>query len=110
MENLISVGLNVLGIVIFFVTRYAGRTDKILPYSGKFWIKSNWEQLIGVVLTNIGLMALVFQGGLKLNLEKLPMIPEWAQVAGDEFVALLVGALFAYLAYEGYKKLVIDKR
>ena len=101
--------LNILGVLIFFFVRLQGR-DKSVPFSVKFWFKDNWEQLIAIALIDVALMVLVFTGGLKLSLEQLPGIPKWIQLAGDGVICLLVGALFAYLGYEAYKKLVLDKR
>ena len=102
--------LNALGILIFFFSRYEGRTNKTDPFSGKRWIKENWEQLVAILLVDIALMALVFIDGLKLSFEKLPNIPEWIQLAGDGAVCLLIGSAISFFAYEGYKKLVINKR
>ncbi len=102
--------LNALGILIFFFVRFAGRTNKSEPFSGKKWIAENWEQLVTILLIDIALMLLVFVDGLKLSFEKLPNLPDWLQVTGDGAACLLVGALISYLAYETYKKLVIDKR
>jgi hypothetical protein len=101
--------LNVLGILIFFFVRLQGR-DKSIPFSIKFWVKDNWEQLVTISLIDVALMILVFTGGLQLSFEKLPSIPDWLQLTGDGFVCLLVGALISYLGYEAYKKLVLDKR
>jgi hypothetical protein len=38
------------------------------------------------------------------------MLPEGVKLAGDLALCFLVGLVFAYLGYEAYKKLVIDKR
>ena len=103
--------LNVLGVLIFFLNRFAGRKDKDQPFSGKKWITENWEQLTIVALFDVALMLLVINGGLEFNFEKIaPMLPEGVKLAGDLALCFLVGLVFAYLGYEAYKKLVIDKR
>jgi hypothetical protein len=102
--------LNILGILIFFFTKLAGRKDKTEPLSVKFWIKDNFEQLIVVALIDVALMLLLVTGGLKLSFEKLPNIPNWLQVVGDGAACLLIGAFLAYAGYEAYKKIVLDKR
>jgi hypothetical protein len=101
--------LNILGILTYFFVILQGR-DKSIPFSVKFWIKDNFEQLIAVSLIDAIMMILVFMGGLKLSFEKLPIIPDWLQITGDGAVCALVGGLLAHLGYEAYKKLVLDKR
>jgi hypothetical protein len=106
-----KIALNIIGILIFFLVRLAGRKDKDSPFSIRFWLKDNWEQLAAVVLFDVALMLLVFQGGLQFNFEKIaPMLPEGVQLAGDAAMCFLVGLLFAWGIYSGYKKMVIDKR
>lgn len=103
--------LNILGILIFFFARFAGRKDKDAPVSAKFWLKDNWEQLVVVALFDVALMLLVIEGGLKFNFEKLaPMLPDGVQLAGDLALCFLVGLLFAWGFYVGYKKVVLEKR
>lgn len=105
-----KIALNVIGILIFFLVRLGGRKDKGTPFSVKFWLKDNWEQLCAVLLVDIALMLLVFQGGLQFNFEKLaPMLPDGVQLAGDSALCFLVGLLFAWGVYVGYKKAVLDK-
>jgi Kef-type K+ transport system membrane component KefB len=102
--------LNALGILIFFLNRYAGRTDKAQPFSGKKWLSENWEQLTIVALFDVALMLLVINGGLEFNFEKIaPMLPEGVKLAGDLSLCFLVGLLFAWLVYVGYKKMVKGK-
>ena len=102
--------LNALGILIFFLNRYAGRTDKTEPFSGKKWLKENWEQLTIIALFDVALMLLVINGGLEFNFEKIaPMLPEGVKLAGDLSLCFLVGLLFSWLVYVGYKKMVKGK-
>ena len=103
--------LNILGVLIFFFARLAGRKNREQPLSIKFWLKDNWEQLIIIALFDVALMLLVFQGGIQFNFDKLtPMLPEGLQIAGDSALCFLVGLFFAWSVYLGYKKMVIDKR
>jgi hypothetical protein len=101
--------LNILGILIFLFVRLQGR-DKSIPFSAKFWINDNWEQVIAIILIDVAMMLLVFEGGLKLSFAELPGIPKWIQLAGDGVACLLVGGVFAYITYEAYKKLILSKR
>lgn len=102
-----KIALNVIGILIFFFVKLAGRKDKSSPLSIQFWLKDNWEQLIAVSLIDVALMLLVFQGGLQVNFEKLaPMLPDGVQLVGDGAICLLIGMIFSFVGYEGYKKIM----
>lgn len=106
-----KIALNIIGIAIFFLVRLGGRKNTATPLSIKFWLKDNWEQLAAVILIDVALMLLVFQGGLQFNFEKLaPMLPDGVQLAGDAALCFAVGALFAWGVYVGYKKMVLEKR
>lgn len=102
--------LNAIGVLIFFLVRLAGRKDKGSPLSITFWLKDNWEQLITVLLFDIGLMILLGEGGLNISFDKLVWLPEWLQIIGDSASALVIGLFGAWLAYAGYKKAIIDNR
>lgn len=101
---------NLIGILIFFLNRLAGRKDTKEPLSIKFWIKDNWEQLACVLLFDIALMLLVIEGGLQFNFDRLaPMLPDGVQLAGDSALCFLVGLIFSWAIYSGYKKFVLNK-
>ena len=76
----------------------------------KFWLKDNYEQLIGILLIDIAVILLVFAGGLKLSFEKIASLPEWVQLTGDSAIFYLTGLIFALLGYEAIKKIILDKR
>ena len=101
--------LNVIGILIFFFARLQGR-DKSQKFSAGFWLKDNWEQLICVTLIDVALMLLVIGGGLEFNFEKLTWLPDGVQLAGDLALCFLVGLVFAWAGYVGYKKTFLDKK
>ncbi len=106
-----KITLNVLGMLIFFLVRLGGRKDKNTPLSGKIWLRENWEQLSAVVLIDVALMLLVFEGGLKFSFEKIaPMLPDGVTLVGDSALCFLVGWLFAWGVYVAYKKVVLEKR
>lgn len=102
--------LNIIGILIFFLSKYSGRTDKSKEPSPDFWIKDNWEELAAISLFDIGLMLLVFQGGFNLNFEKFTSLPEWVQIGGDSAVCFAVGLVVAWKGYEWYNKFIKSKR
>ena len=102
--------LNVIGIVIFFLSRFSNRKDKTTEPSIKFWFKDNWEQLITIGLFDVALMILASKQALNIDFSKLTFLPDWLQLVGDVALFFVIGLLGAYLAYEGYQKRVIDKR
>ena len=111
MENLsVKIILNILGIVTFFWVRFANRTDKTKEPTLGFWLKDNFEQLIGILLIDIAIIFLVLAGGLKLSFEKITTLPDWLQLTGDSAIFYLSGLIFALLGYEAIKKLILEKR
>ena len=111
MENLIiKIVLNLLGIVTFFWVRFANRTDKTKEPTLKFWLKDNFEQLIGILLIDIAIVMLVFVGGLQLSLEKITTLPDWVQLTGDSAIFYLTGLIFPLMGYELVKKTILEKR
>ena len=55
-------------------------------------------------------MLLVINGGLEFNFEKIaPMLPEGVKLAGDLSLCFLVGLLFSWLVYVGYKKIIKER-
>jgi hypothetical protein len=102
--------LNIIGILIFFLVRLAGRANKKEPLSWRYWIKSNLEQLLTIALFDASFMIFFFQGGLKLNFEKLTFLPDWIQLAGDLATCWLIGLLLSWAGYVGYKKVILDRR
>lgn len=111
MENLtLKLILNLLGIMTFFWVRFANRTDKTAEPTLKFWLKDNFEQLIGILLIDIAIIMLVFVNGLQLSLEKITTLPEWVQLSGDGAIFYLTGLVFALFGYEAIKKVILDKK
>ena len=111
MENLwIKIVLNLLGIVTFFWVRFANRTDKTKEPTLKFWLKDNFEQLIGILLIDVAIVMLVFVGGLQLSLEKITTLPDWVQLTGDSAIFYLTGLVFALFGYELVKKTILEKK
>jgi len=102
--------LNIIGIAIFFLVRFGNRKDKSKEASATFWLKDNWAQLIAVLLFEVGLMLLFGEGGLNISFEKIEWLPAWLQIIGDSATAFVIGLLGAWLAYVGYKKILLEKR
>lgn len=105
-----KIALNIIGILIFFLSRFSGRTDKSKEPDLKFWLKDNWEELTAIALFDIGLILLVFDGGFNLNFERFPSLPEWVQLGGDSAVCFAVGLVVAWKGYEWYNQIIKSKR
>ena len=102
--------LNIIGVLIFFLSRFQGRTDKTKNLSISYWLKDNWGELTIIALFDIALMILVFAGGLEINFEKLaPLLPEGVKMAGDGAMCFIIGLFLAWAFYNGYKKVVKKK-
>ena len=102
--------LNIIGVLIFFLSRFVGRTDKSKQLSISFWLKDNWGELTIIALFDIALMMLVFIGGIELNFEKMaPLLPEGVKLAGDGAMCLVIGLFIAWLFYRGYQKVIKKK-
>ena len=102
--------LNIIGILIFFISRFNGRKDKVKETSISFWFKDNWGELISIALFDIALMMLVFIGGIEFNFEKLaPMLPEGLKLVGDGAMCFIIGSVLAWGVYVGYQKIIKKK-
>lgn len=102
--------INIIGVVIFFLVRFGNRTDKTSQPNLKFWWLDNWEQLTAVILFDGALMILRSGEGLNIDFTQLTFLPSWLQLAGDIGLCFAIGCLGAWMAYAGYKKLILDKR
>ncbi len=102
--------INLIGVAIFFLVRFGNRTDKTKEPNLKFWLQDNWEQLSAVILFDAALMILRSQEGLNIDFTQLTFLPSWLQLVGDIGLCFAIGSLGAWLAYTGYKKLILDKR
>jgi hypothetical protein len=98
---------NLLGIVIYFLLRYNGRTDQTTKLSIGFWFKDNWAELLGILLFNILLMSLFVVGGVTIDLTKLlPSLPDGVAFVGDAAICAFIGLVLAHGVYELFKSKV----
>ena len=105
-----TVILNIIGVLIFFLSRFQGRTDKTKSASLSFWLKDNWGELVIIALFDVALMMLVFIGGIELNFDKIaPMLPDGVKLAGDGAMCFVIGLFIAWLFYKGYQKIIKKK-
>ena len=103
--------LNVIGILIYFINRYANRTKKTVGFSVKFWFQDNWPELATTVLIDVALMILLFSPGTEVNFDDLfSKLPFGLKVAGDLFMSFVLGLGLSHLFYVIFKRKVKDAK
>jgi hypothetical protein len=96
--------LNMIGILIYFINRYANRTKKTVAFNIKFWIRDNWPEFTTVILSDIALMILLLGEGTLVNFDDLlGKLPFGLSVAGEPLLAFLLGLGLSSLFYKFFK-------
>ena len=101
--------LNVIGIWVYFINRYAKRTKKTVGFSFTYWLKDNWPELASTILLDAALMILLLNKDTMVNIDAL--IAEYVpfiglQVAVKPVMGLLIGLILAKAFYELFKSKV----
>lgn len=95
---------NLLGIIIYFLLRYNGRTDQTTKLSVGYWFRDNWPEFLTILLFNVLLMGLFVIGGITIDLEKfLPSLPDGVSFVGDAAICAFIGLVLAHGVYELFK-------
>lgn len=103
--------LNFLGVLIYFINRYANRTKKTVPFSFKYWVADNWPEVSTVVLIDIALMILLLGPGTEVNFDDLfSKLPFGLKIAGEPFLAFLLGLGLSALFYAIFKRKVNESK
>lgn len=101
--------LNLLGVLIFFINRFKRRTHKTEPFSFKYWIMDNFQEMATTLLLNLALMIIldmnIKSGSLDVLLAKLP---EWVTLLGVPGICFGLGAGLSWLLYELFRKKIKD--
>ena len=93
--------LNLIGILLYFLMRFNGRTNKVKEPDIKFWIKDNGVELLIITLFDVSLMLLLLKGGVVVDLNKyFPSLPDGLAFAGDLAICWLIGLMIAAGIYE----------
>jgi hypothetical protein len=101
--------LNVIGILIYFINRYANRANKAPDFSLKFWLKDNWPEMTTTILLDVALMILLFSPGTEISFDALfSKLPFGVKIAGDLLMSFLLGLGLSSLFYSIFKKKVKD--
>lgn len=104
MKTLLAIILNVMGIVIYFLTKYSNRREQDKTFSLKFWINDNWPELIITILFDAALVLLVMVGDIQLNVQEF--LPEWVTSVGGLTISFLLGLGLSAFIYEVFKSKV----
>lgn len=103
--------LNIIGILVYFINRFANRTNKTAAFSLKYWLKDNWPELSTVLLIDLALMLIINSPGTEINFDEIfSKLPFGIKVAGDLFFSFLLGLGLAALFYSIFKKKVKDAK
>jgi len=97
METLICVWLCLMGLALFFLRKYAGRTDKVKEPDVKFWWKDNKVDLLSAVLAVTILMTLLLMGSIVIDLDGIMKQYEIPFV----LIASIKPAASAFIGYAG---------
>lgn len=97
--------LNIIGMLIYFIQRYAGRRNKT-KFNFKFWLNENWPELVTSVLFNVALMLLLMQPETNINIDDLikEHVPFALQIAIKPLFSLLLGLGLSAFLYGMFKK------
>jgi len=100
--------LNMLGICIYFLSRFNKRRSKEKNFSIKFWITDNWPELLTILLVDISVMILFVTNDISFDMASF--VPDWLVNIGDLGVSWLIGLGLAYLVYNVIRKKLAEKQ
>lgn len=101
MKTLLAIILNIIGIVICFLSKYNNRREQDKTFSLKFWVADNWPELVITILFDAALVLLVMVGDIQINVSEF--LPEWVSSAGGLTISFLLGLGLAAGIYEIFK-------
>jgi hypothetical protein len=102
--------LNLIGIAIYFINRYANRSQKKLAFDYRYWLKDNWPEMTTVLLLDAALMILLFAPGTEVNFDDLlSSLPIGIKISGSWLMSFLLGLGLSSLFYRIFKAKVDAK-
>ena len=91
--------LNLMGIAIFFINRYAGRTRKT-KFRWSFWWSDNWQEFSTTMLLNAALMYIIHLPTSAINLDAFfSELPFGLSLAALPTMSFLLGLGFTAIFY-----------
>jgi hypothetical protein len=101
MHTFLIILLNLIGILVCFITKYGNRRRKDQSFSLKFWWFDNWPELTATVLVDMALLIIFMTEDLKLDVSRF--MPEWVLSIGSLTISFALGLGLAALIYEIFK-------
>lgn len=96
--------LCLLGIVIYFMNRYANRKQKTKRGSFAFWIQDNYPELISTVALNLAIMIIIHLPGTSVSFSRVfAALPFDLSVAGVPTFSFLLGLGLTAAFYRLFK-------
>jgi len=96
--------LCLIGIFVYFLTRYANKKQKDSKLSISFWWKDNWPEFITSLMLNAAIMILLHLPGAAVNVNSLfASLPFSLQLAGIPTLSFLLGLGLTSMFYNFFK-------
>ena len=96
--------LALVGIMIYFITKYAKRRKKTIGFNLKFWAQDNWPEIIVSLLATYALMVIFMSDDAVFDLDYLiQKIPGVVSLPIKMVVSLLIGFGNSALFYAMFK-------
>lgn len=100
----IDIVLCLLGIIIYFINRYANRSRKAKP-SLAFWLNDNWPELVTTLALNVALMIIIHLPGTTVSLDRvLAALPFDLTVSGIPTLCFFLGLGLTASFYRLFKQ------
>ena len=97
--------LCLIGIMVYFINRYANRTVKTVGFSMKMWLSDNWPEASTTILMNIALMIIIHQPGSEASFDKLfESLPFSLHLAAMPLLSFLIGLGLSAVFYRLFKE------
>jgi len=96
--------LCLIGIFIYFLTRYANKREKNSKLSISFWVKDNWPELISTLALNMALMIIIHLPGVEVDINPVfSQLPFSVKVAGIPTLSFFLGLGLTWAFYNMFK-------
>ena len=94
--------MNMLGILIYFLNRFANRRAKDKTFNVVFWLKDNWPEFSVIMLVDISMLILFLSNDI--SIEAIDVMPPIVAKLGDLTVSWLLGLGLSSAIYNVIRK------
>jgi Na+-transporting methylmalonyl-CoA/oxaloacetate decarboxylase gamma subunit len=96
--------LALLGMAIYFLGKFAKRTDKVKEPSLSFWLKDNWPESVTSVLATIAIMIIFTNKDSQFDLSSIiGGIPFIVSLPVNMVISLAIGYLNSLIFYKMFE-------